>query len=159
MEKIHFPKNYVGRSSMQVSFMTRLLGMTVTLFVLILTVKSELLQFKIITWQLAIAIPILFAALITNSKISSPSSFEEHRKFNLFVNSVSVALVINIIGLLLTRYVDKFMGFSYFILLLLTYFYFFMKDLRFGKEKIWNELIILALLILFGLVPAWTVLF
>ncbi len=151
-------ENFVGRSSLQVSFMTRILGMTITLFILILTVKSELLDYKTITWQLCLAIPLLFASLITNSKINSVHSFDEHRYFNLIVTSMATALIINTIGLLITKYVDQIIGFSYFVLFLAVYSYFFIKDLKFGKGKVWNELMVLLLIILFGLVPAWIVL-
>jgi hypothetical protein len=151
-------ENFLARSSLQVSFVTRLLGLTITLFILILTVKSELLDYRIITWQLCLAIPFLFASLITNSKINSLHSFGDHRYFNLIVSSVATALIINTLGLLITKYIDPVIGFIYFILFLIIYMYFFIKDLKFGIDKIWNEFIILALIILFGLVPAWFVL-
>lgn len=150
-------ENYVGRSGMQVSFMTRLLGMAITLFILILTVKSELLEFKAISWQLSLAIPLLLASLITNSKITSFHSFSQHRYFNMIVTSAATGLLINTIGLLITKYVDHWIGFSYFILFLAIYAYFFIKDLKFGKDKVWNESIVLFLIVLLGIIPALTV--
>ena len=150
-------ESFISRSSLQVSFMTRILGLTITLFVLLLTVKSELLDYKIITWQLSLAIPLLFASLITSSKISSIQSFEEHKYFNLIVSSTATALIINTIGLLITKYVDQTIGFSYFILFLGVYSYFLIKDLKLGKDKIRNELIVILLIILLGIIPAWAV--
>lgn len=144
-------KNFAGRSSMQVAFTTRLLGMTITLFILILTLKAELLTFHSIAWQLSLAIPILFAAMISNSKIIDETSFIKYKTFNLFVNSVSIALIANTIGLLIAKYISIFIGITYFLIFVAFYCYFLLKDLK--AKKFYNELIILILLILLGITP------
>jgi len=136
---------------MQVAFTTRLLATTLTLLTLILTIKSELLDSKPIAWQLALSIPILFAAMISNSKIIDKKSFDKYKNFNLLVNAVSIALVANPIGLLIANYISKAMGISYFLILIGIYIYFFIKD--FKAKKYFNEMIIILLLIILGLIP------
>lgn len=140
------------RSSMQVALITRLLGITLTIFVLILTIKSELLNYRIITWQLVLSIPILFTALVTSSKMVNLGAFREHKIFALFVNSIAIALIFNTIGLLVTKYVSAIIGTIYFILFVGCYGYFLKKDWKSGK--IHNEVIIIILLITLGLIPA-----
>jgi len=145
-------KNFASRSSMQVAFTTRLLGMTITLFMLILTIKAELLDYNYVAWQLSLAIPILFAALISNSKIIDEGSFEKYKTFNLIVNSLAISLVANTIGLLISKYISLYIGLSYFSIFLVIYGYFFIKD--FESKKFYNEMIILALIVLLGIIPA-----
>jgi hypothetical protein len=144
-------KNFAGRSSMQVATTTRLLGMTITLFILILTMKAELLEFHYVAWQLSLVIPILFASMVSNSKIIDQTSFDKYRNFNLVMNSVSIALIANTIGLLISKYVSVFIGMAYFILFMGVYLFFFCKD--FKNKKFYNELIILILLFSFGIIP------
>jgi hypothetical protein len=145
-------RNFAGRSSMHVSVATRLLGMTITLFILILTVKAELLEYAPIAWQLSLAIPILIASLVVNTKIICQDTFEKYKNFNLLVNSVSIALVANTIGLLISKYISQTIGISYFVLFILLYSYFFIKDLK--SRKVYNETIIIILMILLGLIPS-----
>ena len=71
---------------MNTTVVARLMGMTVTLFILILTIKSELLDYHTIAWQLVLAIPFLFAALVANSKITDEAKLNSHRHFTLLVN-------------------------------------------------------------------------
>jgi len=145
-------KNFAGRSSMHVSFATRLLGMTITLFILLLTVKAELLEYAPIAWQLSLAIPLLFASLIVNTKIICEETFNKYRTFNLIITSFSTALIANTIGLLISKYVSHLIGVSYFALFIILYGYFFAKDFKAGK--IYNETIIILMLLLFGLIPS-----
>lgn len=145
-------KNFAGRSSMHVSFATRLLGLTITLFILILTVKAELLEYAPLAWQLSLVIPLLFASLIVNTKIISQETFDKYRIFNLIVTSVSTALVANTLGLLISKYISPLIGISYFIIFLGIYGYFFLKD--FKERKIYNETIIILIIILLGLLPS-----
>lgn len=144
-------KNFAGRSSMHVATTTRILGMTITLFILILTIKAELLNYHYVAWQLSLVIPILFASMVSNSKIIDAKSFEKYRSFNLLVNSVSIALIANTIGLLITKYISIFIGIGYFLIFISVYVYFFAKD--FKNKKFYNELIILILVFLFGVIP------
>lgn len=144
--------NFASRSSMKVAFTTRLLGMTITLFILILTVKAELLECISISWQLSLVIPLLFASLVINSKIISEESFYQYKKFNMLINSISIAFVANTIGLLITKYVSFGLGITYFLLFIGIYCYLFMKDLK--AIKYHSEMIVLVLMILFGIVPA-----
>ena len=145
-------QNFASRSSMKVAFTTRLLGMTITLFILILTVKAELLDYKSIAWQLCLAIPLLFASLVINSKIICEDSFNQYKRFNLLINSLSIALVANTLGLLVTKYVSFGLGITYFLLFIAIYCYLFIKDLR--SVKYHSEMIVLILLIILGLIPA-----
>ena len=104
-----------------------------------------------ITWQLVLSIPLLFAALIANSKITDEGELNNYRYFNLFVNSASIALVSNTIGLLVTKYVSYSIGIAYFLFFLYFYFYFLYKDRHGG---ILNELIVIVLSLALGLIPA-----
>ena len=144
-------KSVASRSAMNTTMMTRLLGMIVTLFILILTVKSELLEYTTVTWQLALSIPLLFGALVINSKITDERELNRYRKFNLFINSCSIALVSNVIGLLVMKYVSIGIGFAYFALFIGIYSYFLIKDWK--DKKIYNELLVISISVLFGLIP------
>lgn len=144
-------KSVESRSAMNITLMTRLLGMIVTLFILILTVKSELLEYNAITLQLVLSIPLLFGALVINSKITDEGDLKKYRIFNIFINSCPIALVSNVIGLLIMKNVSVTIGLYYFIAFIGIYSYLFVKDWK--KMKIYNEIIVLLISIFFGLVP------
>ena len=69
------------RSPLFVSINTRLLGISVTVFILILTIKSELLASPLITTQLVLSIPLFMRALWADAKIRDAVSLEKFRSF------------------------------------------------------------------------------
>jgi hypothetical protein len=152
VEKKKSDKNYSARSSTNMALTTRLFGVLLTVFVLILTVKSELLQYKIITLQLVLAIPITFISMVINSKIHNEKSFFKYRTLNIITASFSISLILNSLGLLVTRYVSITAGILFFVVLIIAYGLFFIIDMK--DRKVFNELIIILMLLIFGLLPS-----
>ena len=150
--KLDKNKNYSARSSTNMALTTRLFGVLLTVFILILTVKSELLHYKIITMQLVLAIPITFISMVINSKIHNEKSFLKYRTLNIITASFSISLILNSLGLLVTRYVSAYAGILFFIVLIISYALFFIIDMK--DRKVYNELIIILMLLIFGLLPS-----
>jgi hypothetical protein len=152
VEKKKSDKNYSARSSTNMALTTRLFGVLLTVFILILTVKSELLQYKIITLQLVLAIPITFISMVINSKIHNEKSFFKYRTLNIITASFSISLILNALGLLITKYVSVYAGILFFIVLIIAYGLFFIIDYK--DRKVFNEMIIIIMLFIFGLLPS-----
>lgn len=137
---------------MNMTLKTRLLSMAVTIFILVLTIKSELLEYQIISWQLVLSIPLLFAALVANSKITNEENFNKYKKFNLLTNSLAIALISNTVGLLITKYVSFLAGLAYFTAFILLYLY--LLKIEWSSKKFINELIVIIATVALGLIPA-----
>jgi len=150
-------KKPVGRrSSMEVAIGSRLLGVTITIFILILAIKSELLSYTIMTAQLVLAIPFLMAAMISNSKIVDDNTLKRYLLVNRTTSAIASAFLFNTIGLLVAKYVSLTIGiifFSAFIVLLLI-LVFIDLDKTTLRNKMMNEILIIILMLVLGLLPA-----
>lgn len=145
-------ENINKRSPMNVSIASRLLGVSITIFVLLLTLKSELLEKDIIILQLALSMPLLLASMISNAKIVDLDSFKDYYLFNRLANSAGISLIFNTVGLLVTNYISKIIGICFFILLLALLSCLLYLD--FNKRKIYNELLMIMVVLFLGLLPA-----
>lgn len=137
---------------MNVSIESRLLGVSITVFVLLLTLRSELLEKDIIILQLALSMPLLLASMISNAKIVDLDSFKDYYLFNRLTNSAGIALIFNTIGLLVASYISKIIGIVFFILLLVLLSCLLYLD--FNKRKVYNELMVILVVLALGLLPA-----
>jgi hypothetical protein len=144
--------NIKKRSPMNISIASRLLGVAITMFVLILTIKSDLLNKDIIILQLALCIPFLLVSMITNAKIVDLDSLKDYYLPNRIANSIGISLIINTIGLLVANYTARYIGILFFILLILLLGCLIYLD--FNKRKLYNEVLMIALIFFFGLLPS-----
>jgi hypothetical protein len=145
-------ENIKKRSPMNVSVESRLLGVSITIFVLLLTLKSELLEETIIISQLALSIPFLVVSMITNAKIVDSDSLKDYYLFNRITNSIGISLVFNAIGLLISNYLSKVIGLAFFAMILVLLAGLLYLD--FNQRKFYNEILIITLIFLLGLLPA-----
>jgi len=144
-----------NRSSMEVAISSRLLGIVITIFILILTIKSELLAYKIMAIQLVLAIPFVIGAMISSSKILTHQTLKRYVIINRICSSAASAFIFNTIGLLISKYVSLTIGVLYFIVFILILLEFIFIDLDKSdiKNKLIHEILIILLMIFFGLLP------
>ncbi|MGV8151757.1 MAG: hypothetical protein ACP5OG_01625 [Candidatus Nanoarchaeia archaeon] len=145
-------KNIKERSPMNVSIESRLVGISITVFILILTLKSELLEKQIIIFQLVLSLPFLLAAMISNAKIVDSDSLKHYYIFNRITNSIGIALIFNTIGLLTRHYISKIVAISFFALLVILLSCLLYLD--FNKRKMYNEFLMIVIVIILGLMPS-----
>jgi len=136
---------------MNISIASRLLNVSITIFVLILTIKSGLLEKEIIVLQLVLSVPFLLISMITNAKIVDRGSLKDYYLLNRITNSIGISLMINGVGLLVANYTARYIGVVFFavtifLLSLLLY-------LDFNKRKLYNEILMIALIFFLGLLP------
>ena len=133
----------------------RFLGIAITIFILILTVKSELLASKIIAGQLVFSISFWIATLISQSKIVDIQSLHKYYGMNKLSAGIALAFIYNTIGLLTVKYIDVTIGLIFFGL-------YAAYELRAGilhltehKEgRMLRDLLVVLILILGGILPA-----
>ena len=106
------------RSPLYVAVDARFLGITITIFILILTIKSELLSSWLIATQLILSIPLWIAALASQSKIVDTQSLRKYYILTKFSSSIALAFIYNVLGLLVIRYVFISTGLMFFLLFL-----------------------------------------
>jgi len=149
-------KHVSRRSSMEVTIGSRLLGVAMTIFILILTIKSELLSYTIMTMQLVFAIPFLIGAMISNSKIINRQTLTRYLVLNRVTSAIASAFLFNTIGLLVAKYVSELLGIFFFLVFiaLLVVFVFIDLDKTTIRIKLMNEILIILLMIFLGLIPA-----
>jgi len=148
-------KIIIGKSSMYVVIAERLLAITLTLFVLILTIKSELLFSKLISYQLVLAIPFFMLSMISQAKMIDLETTRKYYTFNKITSGMSIAFFYNALGLLISKYVFSLLGVLFFMVYLIGVLFFIYIDA--GEKdikKFYRDLIIIALIILGGLLPA-----
>jgi hypothetical protein len=133
----------------------RFLGITITIFILILTVKSELLSSKLIAGQLVLSIPFWIATLVSQSKIVDMQSLNKYYRMNKISAGIALAFIYNVIGLLTVKYIDITIGLIFFGLYAIYELRAGIMHLTQHKEgRIFRDLLVVLILILGGVLPA-----
>lgn len=148
--------SFERRSSMEVTIGSRLLGVAITIFILILTIKFELLEYTIMTAQLIMSLPFLMAAMISNSKIVNQRTLGSYRILNRITSAIASAFLFNTLGLMVAKYISFTIGilfFAVFIILLITLI-FIDLDKTTVQNKLMSEVLMITLMIVLGLLPA-----
>ena|SRR3989344_2701645 len=143
------------RSPMYVSISSRLLGVVVTIFILILTIKSELLSSWLITAQLILSIPFLMGEMLSRVKITDIENVKKYHPLNKFFQAIAFGFVFNTIGLLISKYVSFLAGIIYFIAFIIVLLLFIFVNFRNTSpfERM-MEILMIAIMIILGFLPA-----
>ena len=149
-------ESFERRSSMEVTIGSRLLGVAITIFILIVTIKSELLAYTVMTAQLILALPFLMAAMISNSKIVNQKTLGSYRILNRVTSAIASAFLFNTLGLMVAKYVSFVIGILFFVIfiLLLIVLIFIDLDKTTTQNKLISEVLMIVLMITLGLLPA-----
>jgi len=149
-------ESFERRSSMEVTIGSRLLGVAITIFILIVTIKIELLAYTIMTAQLILALPFLMAAMISNSKIVNQKTLSSYRILNRITSGIASAFLFNTLGLMVAKYISFLIGILFFVIfiVLLIILIFIDLDKTTIENKLISEVLMIALMILLGLLPA-----
>ncbi|MEM2956252.1 MAG: hypothetical protein QW041_01605 [Candidatus Pacearchaeota archaeon] len=149
-------ESFERRSSMEVTIGSRLLGVAITIFILIVTIKIELLEYTIMTAQLILALPFLMAAMISNSKIVNQKTLGSYRVLNRVTSAIASAFLFNTLGLMVAKYISFFIGILFFIIfiILLVFLIFIDLDKTTIQNKIMSEILMIVLMLALGLLPA-----
>jgi len=144
------------RSSMEIAIDSRLLGVIITIFILILTIKSEVLNYAVMTAQLVLAIPFLLGAMISNSRIVNNQTLKRYLTVNRVCSAIAFALIFNTIGLLISKYVSLTLGMLFFLgfIGIITVFIFIDIDKSTWRNKLLYEILMMALMVVLGIIPA-----
>ena len=144
------------RSSMEIAIDSRLLGVIITIFILILTIKSEVLNYTIMTAQLILAIPFLLGAMISNSRIVDGQTLKRYHIVNRVTSAIAFALIFNTIGLLISKYVSLALGMLFFlgVIVVMTVLIFIDLDKSAWKNKLLYEILMMVLMVALGIIPA-----
>jgi predicted neutral ceramidase superfamily lipid hydrolase len=148
--------NVERRSNMEVAIDSRLLGVAITIFILILTIKIELLSYTIMTAQLILSMPFLMAAMISNSKIVNQRTLKSYHIINRITSAVAIAFLFNTLGLMVAKYISFVIGIIFFVIfiILLIFLMFIDLDKSTVTNKMMTEILMIFLMVFLGLLPA-----
>ena len=149
-------ESFERRSSMEVTIGSRLLGVAITIFILIVTIKIELLAYTIMTAQLILALPFLMAAMISNSKIVNQKTLSSYRILNRITSAIASGFLFNTLGLMVAKYISFWIGILFFVIFifLLISLIFIDLDKTTIENKLMSEVLMIILMIGLGLLPA-----
>lgn len=148
------------RSPLYVTVDSRFLGITITVFILILTVKSELLSSSLIATQLILSIPLWIAALASQSKIVDSQSLKKYYLLTKFSSSIALAFLYNVLGLLVVRYVFISTGLMFFALFLAYQIYGAAYHIKIGKtNRIFRDILLILILVFGGILPSLKIIY
>ena len=140
------------RSKMYMTMDSSLLGLAATIFVLILTLKSELLTNASITSQLVLSMPFFIASMLSHAKITDAETLTKYFVFNRVTTAVAFALLLNSLGLIIVHYVSNMIGVLFFAILLIILATLEIMD--FSNTRVTTEGIAFVIVVLLGLLPA-----
>lgn len=140
------------RSSMYVAICSRLLGIVITIFILILNLKSELLSNPYVTFQLILSIPLLMGSMLSQTKITNEDKLKKYYILNRVTTALAYGFLFNAIGLLVSIYVSLLAGVLFFVSIILIFL--IMMTLDCDKKKIFNEGLSILVFAFLGLLPA-----
>ncbi len=144
----------LGKSSMYVSIATGYLGIIMTLFILILTINPELLDSKLISYQLVLSIPLSILHMVSRAKMIDFETTRDYYDFNKITSGLSFAFFYNALGLLISKNVEPLLATLFFIVYLLGVSFFIYTDLEKRNFKdLCKDILLMALIILGGVLP------
>lgn len=148
------------RSPLYVAVDARFLGITITIFIVILTIKSELLSSWLIATQLILSIPLWIAALASQSKIVDTQSLRKYYTLSKFSSSIALAFIYNVLGLLVIRYVFISTGLIFFLLFLIYQIYHTVYHIKIGKmNRTFRDILLMLILIFGGILPSLKIIY
>lgn len=160
MPKKEIADNHIHEQvSSRLMINTRLLGVAITIFVLIVTLKSEILtDNKIITYELVLAIPFLLTSSLARSKLGYSSRPEKWNFLGWITYIIGYALLLNVIGIIVALYLDLNLAILFFVISWILSIVYSTIEVSYKKEKlkerIFKDSFFILLQLFLGLLPA-----
>jgi len=142
---------------------TRLIGVAITIFVLIITLRSEILtENKIITYELVLAIPFLLSSSLARSKLGYSSHPMKWNWLGWITYIIGYALLLNVVGIIVAFYLDVNLSILFFIVNWILCIVYSLIEISYKKERLKERLFkdsfFILLQLFLGLLPALRVL-
>ncbi len=136
-----------------------LLGITFTMFVLILTLELRLLTESIlIPLQLTIAIPLFLSSSFARVTKNNSRKKEIWNSYAFITFIIGYSFLINVIGLLLSNALNPMLGLIFFLINILTAIIYstlkFVEEESIIKTRIMKDCLFILILILGGILPS-----
>jgi hypothetical protein len=135
-----------------------LLGISITLFALVATLKPEVLGDAIFSVQLSLAIPLFMSALLTRSRTPFEKGKNIWDNVAFISHAFAYGFLINIVGLLLSLFVLKWIVILFFFVNIISGLTRSSIRVYLNPEKtrkrVFKELLHISIFIFLGLLPA-----
>ena len=152
----------IERLSKKIDMELFLFSTVITVFVLMVTLKSSILINNFfLTSQLVVAIPLFLNSVVSNITAQKGKDEKSWQKHASFMFLLGYAFLNNTIGILIAMYVNKYLAIIFFLinwLIMLSYSYLKVK-LKHSllKERIRKDAMFIIIQIVLGLLPVLSV--
>lgn len=145
------------KSGARIPINLTLLGISFTLFGLVVTLNPSLLGKSLLAYQLVLSIPFFMSSIFARSKLAYSTNSERWDKFGFITFILAYSFLINSVGLLMVNFILPIIVVVFFvtnIVLAIIYSMIqFSYDKRTLKKRIFEDLSFILLIVLFGILP------
>ena len=144
------------KAKSRIAMNSRLIAVITAVFFLTINLKIEILiQNGLLALQLVLAIPFLFTSTLAYSKLGYRKETKRWNNLGWVTFIIGYAFMLNIIGVLVGKYVDVLFGILFFLInWILTIIYSFVDisyDKSVIKERLTKDLFFILIQVFFGL--------
>jgi hypothetical protein len=135
-----------------------LLGISITLFGLIITINPKLLDSALLAYQLVLSIPFFTSSTFARSKMAYTRNARKWDLFGFITFILAYGFLINSIGLLLANFASNQVVVTFFVINIILAISYSSIQVWYDKSKlkgrIFQDLTFTILIILLGILPA-----
>jgi len=144
------------KAKSRIAMNSRLIAVITAVFFLIINLKIEILtQNEFLALQLVLAIPFLFTSTLAYSKLSYRKETKRWNTLGWITFIIGYAFMLNIIGVLVGKYVDVLFGVLFFLVNWILTIIYSLVDISYEKsvikERLAKDLFFILIQIFFGL--------
>lgn len=138
----------------------RLIGVIITIFVLIITLKPSLIKDNLmIAFQIVLSIPLLISSHFFNVRHIRHGRDYGFGPMSSVCFLLGYGFLINVVGIIFSVIVSKYAGLVFFVINILLSFIYSYVVLRADREKFWRRVkrdaFFALLVICLGIIPSW----
>jgi hypothetical protein len=155
-------KEEIERISKKIDMELFLFSSIITVFVLIVTLKSSILVNNLfLTTQLVVSIPLLLNSVVSNITAQKGKDEESWKKHASFMFILGYAFLNNTIGIMIAMYVNKYLALIFFLinwLIMLSYSY-LKVSLKHTQliDRVKKDALFIGIQIVLGLIPVLSI--
>ena len=134
-----------------------LLGISITLFGLIVTISPGLLDNTLLAYQLVLCIPFFMSSIFARSKLAYSKNAGRWDKYGFITFIIGYSFLINSIGLLLISFISYGISITFFAVNILSAIAYSAVQVSYDKKslmsRVYQDGVFILLLVLFGVLP------
>lgn len=146
------------KATAKMSVNIALIGISFTIFTLILTLKPELLRNEFLSLQLVSAIPFLISSTLARMSLVNAAEQKRWETYGFIGFVLAYSFLVNVIGILLASFVSIGITLVFFVINIIAALIYSSIEVSYDrnklKERILKDLIFILIVIFLGILPS-----